>query len=471
MVASRFPASTVYSRWMLAAVCLLALAFTPQSAPAVPSFARQTGFPCIACHVPFPQLTQFGREFKARGYTMSTHATKLPPMALMLEGGPSYTHTTKDQNKADLPPDSHANDNVALNQASLFYAGQLLGPYADIMFPASVADVFDHFGVMAQGTWDGVADEFAIDNTEFRGGDAFTFKSHDLDLIYGAWVNNNPGMQDLWNSSPVWGFPFSSSGYAPAPAAAPMLAGGFAQQVVGGGGYAWLETCLYAELGVYGTASADFQRDLGVDPDGENEIDGGAPYWRLAFEYRWGGSSLMVGTFGMDAHTFPQRIKTAGRDHLTDAALDFQYQYTFARHDVTLMGSSIYEHADWNASHPLAITSRSSGDLWDTTITASYLFDKIYGIDFQFFDISGDSDALLFGIRTGSPDSNGIVVQLNYLPFNKSGGPSFWPKSNLKLSLQYTHYNRFDGSSSNFDGDGRDASDNDTLFLEAWWVL
>jgi len=34
---------------------------------AVPSFARQTGMACAACHTVFPELTPFGREFKLNG--------------------------------------------------------------------------------------------------------------------------------------------------------------------------------------------------------------------------------------------------------------------------------------------------------------------------------------------------------------------------------------------------------------------
>ena len=39
-------------------------------ARALPSFARQTGQPCGACHTDFPALTPFGREFKLGGYTL-----------------------------------------------------------------------------------------------------------------------------------------------------------------------------------------------------------------------------------------------------------------------------------------------------------------------------------------------------------------------------------------------------------------
>jgi hypothetical protein len=34
-------------------------------------------------------------------------------------------------------------------------------------------------------------------------------------------------------------------------------------------------------------------------------------------------------------------------------------------------------------------------------------------------------------------------VELDWLPFNKSGGPSFWPWLNAKLSLQYVIHTEF----------------------------
>jgi hypothetical protein len=50
---------------------LAATAFAPEAA-AIPSFARQTGMACTACHFQhFPVLNSFGRAFKAGGYTMS----------------------------------------------------------------------------------------------------------------------------------------------------------------------------------------------------------------------------------------------------------------------------------------------------------------------------------------------------------------------------------------------------------------
>lgn len=49
---------------------LAAVAFAPE-ASAVPTFARQTGMACSACHFQhFPLLNGFGRAFKAAGFTM-----------------------------------------------------------------------------------------------------------------------------------------------------------------------------------------------------------------------------------------------------------------------------------------------------------------------------------------------------------------------------------------------------------------
>ena len=52
-------------------------------------------------------------------------------------------------------------------------------------------------------------------------------------------LNNNPTMSDLWNSTPAWGYPFTTSPLAPTPAAATIIDGGLAQQVAGLGAYAF----------------------------------------------------------------------------------------------------------------------------------------------------------------------------------------------------------------------------------------
>src|SRR5271166_3002542 len=52
--------------------CALSLLLAAPMAHAVPSFARQTGMACEACHTVYPELTHFGRVFKANGYTLTS---------------------------------------------------------------------------------------------------------------------------------------------------------------------------------------------------------------------------------------------------------------------------------------------------------------------------------------------------------------------------------------------------------------
>jgi hypothetical protein len=59
----------------------------------------------------------------------------------------------------------------------------------------------------------------------------------------------------------------------------------------------------------------------------------------------------------------------------------------------------------------------------------------------------------------GAPDTKGWVAEVNYLPW-----------LNVKVSAQYTWYNKFNGSGTNYDGVGRNASDNNTLYLLLWFA-
>ncbi len=48
---------------------ILAVMLTPLTSHAVPSFARQVQKPCTACHTIWPNLNQYGRQFKVKAYT------------------------------------------------------------------------------------------------------------------------------------------------------------------------------------------------------------------------------------------------------------------------------------------------------------------------------------------------------------------------------------------------------------------
>ena len=450
---------------------ILGLAVTTALGPiacfALPSFARQMNMQCIACHTEFPLLNEFGRQFKLGGYTLGTGQGGIPPVAVMLQ--PSFTQTATGQ-VGGAAPGFGDNRNFALTQASFFYAGRLFGPYAENLFGTGSADFANKFGIFMQVTYDGIGKAWSWDNTELRYADTKTIGGKNV--TYGTYLNNNPTMQDPWNTTPAWGFPFTGSGLAPGPAAATLIEGGVSGQVAGAGAYAMINNTLYVDIAEYHTLASRFQKSVGVDPQGETQINGLAPYWRLALVRPVGAGTWQLGTFGMAADTYPGRDSSSGHDRLVDAGIDSQYQVGFEHGNLTALVSLIHEQQDWTASQALGATSNATDRLWSFKGTVDYLHDWTYGLTAQYFKMTGSQDALLYADSfRGSPLSDGFVIQANYLPLNKAGGPEFWPRSNVKFSLQYTYYQHFNGARSNYDGAGANARDNNTLYLEAWIVF
>ena len=82
------------------------------------------------------------------------------------------------------------------------------------------------------------------------------------------------------------------------------------------------------------------------------------------------------------------------------------------------------------------------------------------------FNIDGTPDPLLFptadvsGSLNNDPRSNGYMANV-----------AWWPVQNIGLTLQYTGYTRFNGAKTNYDGAGRDASANNTVYLNARFVF
>ena len=414
---------------------------------ALPSYARQTGQQCAACHDGFPELTPYGRLFKLNGYTFTGGTSNLPPFAAMAI--PSFTHTASGQ-PGGAAQYFGPNNNIGFT-GSLFYGGKIA----------------DNLGAFIQGTYDQVSRNFNWDNTDIRLAKAAELLGHET--IFGASVNNNPTVNDVWNSTPAWSYPYVASELAPTPVARPLLEGGLAQQVAGVNPYIYWDRLVYADVGGYQTLSPSTLSALGINPDGTSAISGLAPSWRVAVEPAWGQNTWEFGTFGMAASLVPDRISGSGNDHLTDIGLDTQYQFLGARDSISLQARFIREYQNLAGSQTLGLSTNSYNHLDSGTIKATYYYNQIVGLTVGYFHINGTSDQLLYGSASAnnSPNSSGFTAELDYIPFNY-GGPSFWPWLNMKLGLQYTHYNQFDGASTNYDGAGRNASDNDTLFAFAW---
>ncbi len=289
-------------------------------------------------------------------------------------------------------------------------------------------------------------------------------------LIYGITINNNPTVQDVWNSTPAWGFPSATSGIAPTPAAAAVIDGTLGQQVGGIGLYALWNNLIYAEATLYRTARNGITRPLGAGTHTDMVIDDIAPYWRLVLEQQWEKKhSLSVGTYGVVANIFPGGNSSGPSDRFTDIAFDAQYQYGVKEHILSAQTTWIHEHQDWDASFAVGNTANKSASLDTFRMNVNYYYRSHLGDmggTIGYFSTTGDKDNLLYapdplgGSGTGKPNSNGVILEADYLPWKEG-----------KISLQYTMYNKFNGAHSNYDGFGRNASDNNTLFLLVWLMF
>src|ERR1700728_257680 len=158
-----------------------------QRAPAIPSFARQTGYPCKSCHYMPPELTPLGRAFKLNGYTMAGKPTVTSPGKgnqsglNILESFPlSVLFDTSFTSLKAPEPGSQNGSFEFPQQASLFLAG------------AWASDV----GSFVQVTYTSQGDHFTWDNSDIRYANAtHLFKK---DLAFGITLNNNPTVEDLW---------------------------------------------------------------------------------------------------------------------------------------------------------------------------------------------------------------------------------------------------------------------------------
>jgi len=461
--------STSVALELLAALCLLGAGAGP--ANAVPSFARQTQQECPACHVSWPELTPYGRYFKATGYTIGKTfwSGDYVPVAAMAQAS-----ITSIKSNGATDPDTGDTMTVIPRQGLPVFTGGSL-------FLATKLN--DYLGMFYQWTYDNLAYSDAgvraghssIDNFDLRGAyKVDPAKAEIPEWILGMTLNNNPTVSDLWNSTPAWGFPFTASPLAPTPSAATIIDGGLAQQVAGLGAYAFWKKTLYVELANYRTANVAanlLRRGQPYDePGGVHAVTNGNPYWRLAYAHDWDANSVMLGTYGMVANVYPDNLNTTTpTDRFSDVAIDGQYQYITDVHTVTLQGTYIWEKQSYNASYPMTqetgsgygsgpTPANSTDRLRTFKAKGTYYYERKYGATLAYFQTTGSADEGLYGTAAGgSPDSNGYVVELDWLPLQ-----------NVRLQLQYTGYGKFDGARTNYDGAGRNASDNNTLFCNLW---
>jgi hypothetical protein len=451
---------------------LIALAAAPPFAPtpanATPGYARQTGVSCQACHTVFPELTPFGRAFKLNGYvftnvkqlspvseqsTRTLVLSELAPFSVQLQA----SHTLLNKSIPDSDPavsDLSQKNTTEFPQAlSLFYTGS----------------ISDKLGAFLQLTWNPSSNAVGMDNSDLRFADHGAFESIGVpDFIYGITLNNNPTSQDVWSSTPAWGYPFIVTNVGVPPVAKVLLDGQLAQQSVGLGAYLYLLNHLYVEASAYRSAPTNFTNATTNGPGPLDSTTGpriagvAAPYWRVAWEQDWDNHALTLGTFGMWAPTHPEGVGESGpTDTFTDIGLDVQYQYIGGDHIFSSTATWLHEMRTFNN---VAVAEHNHGTLDTVRLTGTYYYRRMFGGSVLLFSTTGSRDDILYaagtpvlGTASGSPDTQGATFELDFLPW-----------LNTKLGVQYTIFTKFNGRTYNYDDAGRNASGNNTLFVYVW---
>ena len=426
---------------------VLVLVLGARPARAVPSFARQTGLSCNVCHSNAPALTAFGRNFKLKGYVLNNilpadkigtspelQLSRYIPISFML----LLSETTFQSN-------APATQNSAIGfpqQLSFFLAG----------------GIASHFGSLAQVTYTHASDHFSMDNSDFRYANRTRLVEKTVD--YGVSLNNNPTVEDLWNSTPAWGYPYSSSSAAIGPITSPIISR-LGQDVAGVTAYGMWNEHLYTAAGAYRTEHGGGP----LPADGLNyqyNISGAAPYWRAGWQQGFGANYLFVGTYGIAVNSHPGAV-TGLVDRYVDPAVDFQYERPFGANLLDAHGTWIHEKSNLGATFASGGASSIAQHLNTFKLDSTYHWTNKYTATGALFATTGDTDPLLYasapvsGSLHGSPNTTGYTVQFAY-----------WPVQNIDLNVNYTGYTKFNGAKTNYDGANRNAADNNTVYMSLW---
>jgi hypothetical protein len=252
----------------------------------------------------------------------------------------------------------------------------------------------------------------------------------------------------------------------------PQVDGGLGQAVGGIGAYAMWNDLLYAEIsayrsakpggmmGLFGWKNAGLQGDVALVQDT-------TPYARIALQHNYGDNYVMLGGYMMNTKINPAVYTNAGGslDQYKDRAIDTEYQYTNGKSIVTATATKIWEKQTLDGSVSTGASTNQSNTLSTTRARVSYYYDNKYGASIGMFSTTGTSDDTLYvDNRNFSPNTSGKGAELDYLPLQ-----------NIKLALQYTSYDTFNGASTYIStSDGvttHKASENNSFYLLAWFMF
>jgi len=452
----------------LAAVIACAWA---RPAAALPSFAAQTGAPCVACHIGGfgPQLTPFGISFRENGYTFSGGTGPWAHIPVNLVVSPSY------QTQAAAQPSPPAGYSTLNSYFNLLGSGTSVFIAGGHSFGGQFGfGGFEQIGFLQTPGGPLVASEATSD---FAITKPISLKDHSL--LLGLHFNNTPGAGDPFNTLyNGFAFPYIIPFIGPFPSASPAIAA-LGTTVYGLTLDALYDNAWYAEGGIYQSWGQSTLNTMNIAASSLGTIAGGAPYFRIAHQQSWGPNFLEVGGvyMSMPMQNVPGANATTDQNQYVDWGLDATYQRRYGPNILAVTSNLLFENQTLTASSLAGLSANPTNTLTQFRIAASYYWHNTYGLTLAFTSTSGSSDPTLFapaaltGSASGSPNSQAIVAQIDWTPFGNDTTHPGYPWLNVRVGLQYTDYLMFNGGTTNYDGSARNASDNNTLMLFTWWAF
>jgi len=458
-------------------------------AEALPLFSRQTGQNCIACHAggQYPELTPYGRYFKLTGYTIGTRQDV--PVSIQFVGG-AATSTSGNNG----PSQNHQSGKLEPNYLFLDVGGK----------------IFDNFGAFSQWYY-GVDEQvsggakvpnqvanqnsFNADVQDWRYADHYVGDSSDSikDVIWGASLNNFAGVTDVWNSSPMWMYPYMGSTRNSSTYGLPYSSklGPWTIKNPGYGAYVYLNRNFYVEADLYqsgGTGAFSWMTYPASNSNPNSApsyLQGLNPYYRLAYQSdEHDGHNWMLGILGVNINQYGSCSSiasngfykgaalncsgpvnspalSAGTVQYRDKAIDGQYQYLVEPHAVTAQ----YRYTKETIYDPTGVSYSNPNNSTNSFMSkVSYVYNATYGAAVAFQNITGTSDAH-YGTNA--------VSGANLNPNSTAWIPSIWyqPLQNLRITYQYTAFTKYNGGTSNYNGSGTNATANNASWLYLWLAM
>ena len=153
---------------------------------------------------------------------------------------------------------------------------------------------------------------------------------------------------------------------------------------------------------------------------------------------------------------------------------------------MTWKGTYVKENQSLDASSFLGASNPSDWLSYLST-DATYWYNRKVAFTLGYISTKGSTDPVAYpsaptlcaantcGVAVGTPGAFpvGVTNSANSNPTTNSWVTELKYQAwlNVQFTLQYSHYTKFNGGTNNYDGNGRNASDNDTTYLLMWFAL